>query len=271
MGNINVLQGSKNCDCGCDSGSVLAQQFADPSDKILVRHAPGTQIGNVINAYNENGKKIYELDDLNLVVPQVTFSNNAGIREVGETVATVIFSGSIVQGTFPIVSRSITPDPGGLNLLAPFTFNKLNVKRTTAGVIQLHTVTAQDNQGNINGVSSSVVFKEAFYQGFNASATLTQAQIKALANKHKIDSILDQYGGSHSYVVPGSDAKYIYWSAPIGTPIIGSATLSGFALPLIDVGPIVITNPNDGSITLAYWVKRTANKVDPGTYQIFIS
>jgi hypothetical protein len=270
MGNIKVLQGSKTPeDCGCGgsgSGGSGGAQFVDPLTRFTVRHAPGCEIGNVINTYNENGKKIYELNDLALIAPSVTFSNDAGTREVGETVAIVVFSGSIVAETFPIVSRLIVPDPGGLDLTAPFTFQKTNVKRTTPGVLHTHTLTAVDDQGNTVNKVSEVPFKDAFFQGFNAAAVLNQTQIKALANKHLIDSILQQYGGLRSYTVPGPDAKYIYWVGPIGSPIIGSASLNGFFLPLLDVGPIAVTNPHDGTLNVSYWVKRTANKVDPGTY-----
>lgn len=276
MANIRLPQASKigeSVGCGCGSGDELSSGAGQsPLDLFIVRSKPGTEIGNVINQYNENGKRVYELDDFSLVEPIIVFNNDAGVREVGETVGLVNFTGTINQGTHPIVSRSIIPDPGGVNLnINPFSFTKSDLKRTTAGVLELHTVTATDDQGNISSVASSVVFKESLYQGFNASPTLTQAQIKSLANKHKIDSILQQYGGSNNYVVPGPDPSYIYWSGPVGSPIIGGASLGGFMLPLIDVGPIVVTNPNDGSITLAYWVKRTANKFDPGTYSISIS
>lgn len=277
MANIKLLQASKGgasmgCGCGCTDGELGSGSSPNPLDLFTVRHKPGTEIGNVIMQYNENGKLIYELDDLSLVEPIVAFSNDAGTREVGETVALVTFTGTINQGTHPIISREITPDPGGVNLnVNPFSFQKVDVKRTTPGAAELHTVAAEDDQGNISSVASSVLFKDAFFQGFNASPTLTEVQIKALANKHKIDSILQQYGGSKSYVVPGPDAKYIYWVGPVGTPIIGGASLGGFMLPLVDVGPIVVTNPHDPSLTLPYWVKRTSNKFDPGTYSIAIS
>jgi hypothetical protein len=63
----------------------------------------------------------------------------------------------------------------------------------------------------------------------------------------------------------------IIWSGPIGSQQIGGATLGGFMVPLIDVGPVVVTNDHDGTITQAYWVKMTANLFNPGTYKITLS
>jgi len=241
---------------------------------VIVRNVPGIQIGNIINAFEENGDQIYELDDLVLVKPVVNFSNNApAVNQIGATVALVTFNGSIVAGTYPITSRSITPDPGGLDLTAPFSFQKANVKRTTPGTAELHTVQATDNQGYITSKQSGVVFKHAFYQGFLENAILNQAQIKALINKTLNDTILDQYAGKKTYVVPSSlgTSKYIYWCGVVGTTAISAASLGGLALPLLDLAPVNVTNEFDGSVVNSYWVKRTANLLDPGSYDITIS
>lgn len=272
MANKKVLTKASNCACGCetdgDNGSI---PIVSPQDQIVVRNRPGIEIGNVINEYNENGVKIYELDDLDLVGPGVTLTNDAPDPvEVGRTIAAVVFNGSIVQGTFPIIQRTISPDPGGLNLLLPFTFTVNNVKRNTPGAAAVYTLTAKDEQLNTSQVVKGVNVKHAAYHGFNAAAILNETQIKALT-KTIVDSVLDSYGGTRQYVVPGPDPKYIYWCGVQGTPIIGGATLSGFALPLIDVGPVSVQNIYDSSLVNTYWVKRTANKFDPGTYSIFLS
>ncbi|MGC3945350.1 MAG: hypothetical protein QM762_12690 [Chryseolinea sp.] len=267
-----VLTTSGGCDCCGDGlGNISGQSGNGSTADIIVRHKLGTKIGNVINEYQENGKKIYELDDLALTGPSVTFANDApGPYEIGVTVSLVTFNGSIVQGTYPIVSRSITPDPGGLDLNAPFTFQKLNVKRTTPGQAELHTVNAVDDQGQSKSMSASVAFKHSFYQGSSNLALLNQTQIKALANKTLNDSIIQQYGGEKSYVI-STNPKYIYWCGPVGTPSVAGAILNGLTLPLVDLSPVDITNTNDGSIITPYWVKRTANLLDPGTYKITVS
>lgn len=259
-----------SCDCG-SGGQVPIQPSPNLAESIVIRTAPGTAIGNFINKYSENGKTVYELDDVQLIDPVVDFSNDAGIREVGETVAVVIFSGEITQGTYPIVTRDITPDPGGLDLTEPFSFQKVNVKRITAGVAESHTVQAVDNQGGTTNVNSSVPFKDAIFQGFNSLATLNQAEIKALVNKHLIDSVIQQYGGVNSYIVPAGGPKYIYFAGAVGTPAPAGAVLNGLTLPLTTLAPVDVTNPHDGTIIRSYWVVRTSNRFDPGTYDITLS
>lgn len=261
---------SDSCDCDC-SGTGLSLAPAVSGAGIIVRSKPGIDIGNVINEYQENGQTVYELDDLVEVFPAIAFSNDADVTEVGVNIATVIFSGSITAGTYPIATREISPDPGGLNLAAPFTFNKTNVKRTSPGVAQLHTVTATDDQGNTTNRASGVDFKYAFYRGYSELVSLTQAQIKALVAKTLNDAVLDEYGGvAKSYTVPASPniARYIYWAGPVGTTPIQQAVLNGLTLPLTVLPTVNVTNANDVTIITPYWVVRTSNKLDPATYLI---
>jgi hypothetical protein len=272
MSNKSLPTTSGGCSCcqGGGAGSIGGQPPGGPS--IIVRHKAGTVIGNVIKEYHEQGTTIYELDDQVLQAPAVVLTNNApAATEIGRTLASVIFSGSITQKTFPIATRSLVPDPGGIDLTAPFTFEKTNVMRTTPGIAELHTLSATDTEGNTSSKQSGVAFKHAFYQGYNTAPSLTEAQIKAMT-KTLNDSIIQQYGGAKTYVVPGpSVPSFIFWCGPVGTPNIAGATLSGFALPLIDLPPVNVTNDYDGSIITSYWVKRTANLFDPGSYSIIIS
>lgn len=256
--------------CNC-FGGIPVVPSPNPADAIVVRHKPGTVTGNVINKYAQSGKTIYELDDLVLVKPVLTLTNDqSAVKEVGANVAVVNFSGSVVQGTHLIASRTLTPDPGGVNLFAPFTFQKVNVTRTTPGAAQLHTLQATDGEGNVSIAQSSVPFKHAFYRGYNQLSVLDQVAIKALANKTLVDSIISSYGGSHSYVVPAGLSKYIYLSGPVGTPIPVGALISGLALPLY-FGHANVNVTNIFGQVISYWVVRTANKFDPGTYQIELS
>ncbi len=272
MGLIHVPN-SDNCGCGCASGGVIPS-VGDNDDtglNIVVREAENIQAALYFEEFQEGSKKVFELRDFNLVRPIVAFSNNFPNIEVGQTVVLVTFSGSIAQGTFPISTRTLTPDPGGVVLTAPFIFTKANVKGIVAGVLHSHTLASTDSKGNSSSVNSRINVRHAIYQGFHSAGTLTQAQIKALATKSVLyDSILNSsfFGGEKTYVVPGVTPAYIYWAGPVGSPQIGGATLGGFTAPLIDVGPIVVTNDHDGTITQAYWVKRTANLFNPGTYKI---
>ena len=275
MSNKKVLS-STDCDCGCSGSGLTLQPGGSSSflDSFTVRHRHGIAIGNVINQYNENGKKIYELDDLNLQLPAITFGNDApSLSEIGQTIALVTFNGLITQGTYPIVSRTITPNPGGLDLTAAFNFQKTDVKRTTPGTAESHMVQAVDDQGNSRSVSSGVIFKHAFYQGYSGLTSLDETAIKALVNKSLNDSIIQQYGGQKTYVVPIAPAtpKYIYWCGPVGTATIVGAILNGLTLPLLDLAPVNVTNIHDGAIVTSYWVKRTANLFDPTTYLITLS
>ncbi|MEJ7644286.1 MAG: hypothetical protein WKF87_06805 [Chryseolinea sp.] len=270
--NNTVLTTSGGCGCSGGAGGLNLAPVIGDGANIIVRHKPGITVGNYFNELNEGGVKIYELVDKNLALPTVAFSNNAPVAEVGQTIAEVIFTGLITAGSNAVASRSISPAVDGLNLFGPFNFNILNVKRNTAGAAEGHTVQAIDSEGNARSVASSVAFKQAMYHGFSALAALDQDQIKALAKVLK-DSIIQQYGGVQNYVVPGSPAtpKYIYWYGAVGTPSIAGAVLGGLSLPLVDVPPVTITNVHDATILTPYWGKRTANKLDPGTYAITIS
>ena len=124
------------CACGPNAvgaGTPILVLNPDPSESIIVRAKEGITIGNTIVKLNENGKTIYELRDFILVKPIVAFTNNAPVMEIGDTLASVQYDGSIEQGSNVIVSRSITPNPGGLDLTAPFSFIINNVTRSTPG------------------------------------------------------------------------------------------------------------------------------------------
>lgn len=259
-------------ECGCGDGGAGGTPVLpalDPKEGILVRSKPNILIGNIINKFIENGVIVYELDDFTLVKPVITLTNNAPVMEVGDTRASVIFNGTDVQGSFPIVTRVLTPDEG-VDMTVPFTFTKTNVKRTTIGIGQSHTFQVTDDHGNVSTVINGVLFKYGFYQGFNSLATLDQTAIKALANKTLVDSILNSYGGVKTYVVPGSPAgpKYLYWCGAVGTPTITGAILNGLPLPLQALSNVNVTNPHDGSVVTAYWVVRTAVRFDAGSYDI---
>jgi hypothetical protein len=270
------IPNSDNCGCGCQDGVLPPVVGNEPGgiNDIVVREAANIEANLYFEKFQEGSKTVFELRDFNLVRPIVAFSNDHPNIEVGQEIEEVIFTGSITKGTFDISSRSINPDPGGLDLTAPFNFSKANVKGSVAGVLHSHTLSATDARGNTTSVVSRINVRHALYQGFSHLSSLTQAQIKALANKSILyDSILNTalYGGEKSYVVPGVVPARIIWSGPIGSQQIGGATLGGFMVPLIDVGPVVVTNDHDGTITQAYWVKMTANLFNPGTYKITLS
>lgn len=262
---IDVLT-SDECACGCNSPVTPIEGPGNPVDDIIVRAKPG--IGYKFNEFNEGGKKVFELDEDILVKPVLALMNDAGTIEVGVTVADVLFSGSIADGTYPVILRSISPDPGGLDLTAPFTFHVLNVKRTSPGVASAYTLSATDDQGNSNNLTVGVPVKDAYYQGFNELNILDQTQIKALANKNLVDNILQPYGGKKTYIVPNATPKYVYWAGSIDSSAPTQAILNGLPLPLTALANVVVTNPNDGSITKTYWVVRTTNRFNPGTYEI---
>lgn len=273
----NKVLTSDNCDCGCGSGTNIGLQPGGDVNSLLdsfvVRNAPGILKGNVINKYNENGKLIYELDDLDIVAPGVTFTNDAPVIEVGATIAVVTFNGSIVETTSPIVSRTLNPNPGGLDLTAPFSFQKNNVKRTSPGDTEVHTLTAVDDAGRIKSVTSKVTVKNAIYMGYSDLPDLTQAQIKALVNKTLSDSVIAQYGGEQTYTVPNATVvpKYFYWISAVGTQAIAGAKLNGLTLPIVNRPNVNVTNIHDNTIIVAYQIQRTADKFDPGIYKITLS
>lgn len=262
----------EECGCGGGAGGTPVLPELDPKEGILVRSKPNILIGNIINKFIENGVIVYELDDFTLVKPVISLSNNAPVTEVADTVASVVFNGNTAQGTFPIASRTLTPGES-VDLTAPFTFTKSNVKRTTIGLGQQHTLVVVDNQGNSSTIINGVSFKYGFYQGFNSLAVLDQTAIKALANKTLVDSILNSYGGVKTYVVPGSPSgpKYIYWCGAVGTPVPQGAILNGLPLPLQVLSNVNVTNPHDGTVITAYWVVRTAVRFDSGSYDISLS
>jgi hypothetical protein len=268
--NKNVLTISKGCGCSEEGigGIGTLPTEGSSSQQIIVRHKAGTEIGNVIKEYSELGKKIYELDDLILVKPIVALTNDNLIIAVGNTIAEIVFTGSIGEGTYPISIRSLTPDPGGVDLTVPFNFSLENVQAIVAGIAEQYTLSATDDQGNVSTVVSKVLAKHIMYQGYNTLSILDETQVKELANQNLNDSIIAQYGGEQSYVVPGFAPQYIYWVGPVGTTMIAAAALSGFALPLVSLGTIDVVNQYDAGISTPHWLIRTANKFNPGTYSI---
>lgn len=268
MANVKLIS-DDNCAC-CSNDSVGVIGEIDPREAIIVRAKEGIVIGNVFNEFFENGKKVYELDDFTLTKPILVLSNDAGIIEVGINVVTVVFSGSIAVGTYPIVARSITPDPGGLDLSNPFTFNVLNVKRTTPGTAAIYTLQATDDHGNTSIIAIGVPVKEAYYRGYSTAPVLDQTAIKALADKTLVDNILQSYEGQHAYVIPNSPGtpKYIQWSGPVTSAPPSSAILNGLPLPLTRNPDVAVTNANDGTIIKTYWSVRTTNRLNIGTYNI---
>lgn len=267
------LDVQSDTNCSCDNGGpggVPIQPDLDPRTGIVVRSKPGILIGNIINKLQDGPTIIYELDDFTLVKPVVSLSNNGpAVVEVGATVSSVLFSGSIAQGSYPIATRSLSPSES-VDLTNPFTFTKTNIKLSAPGLGQQHTLQATDNEGNTTTIVNGVPFKYAFFMGFNSLAVLDQTAIQALANKNLIDSFADQYGGLKTYVVPNSPTtpKYLYWCGPIGSPVIQGAIMNGLPLPLTDPGNVTLTNINDNTIQTQYWVRRTSVRFDPGTYQI---
>lgn len=273
MRKVKTSNNPGSCGCGPTPGTSNGSVIDITNPPIIVRAIEGALNGNIVRPYQENGVLVYQLEDFTLVKPVVAFTNNAPVAtEIGATISSVTFNGSISQGSYPIASRSLTPNPGVV-LTAPFNFNKVNVKRTTPGVAESHTLQATDDHGNQTSVISAVTFKHSFYQGYSELPTLTQAQIKALANKTLNDNIIQQYGGEKTYVVPGSPAtpKYIFWIGPVGTQAIAAALLGGLGLAISILPSVNVTNSNDGSIITPYFVIRTSNKFNPGTYKITTS
>lgn len=265
---MKVLR-SDGCDC---NGGTPGLEIIDPRNGIVVRSKPGIDIGNIINPLEENGKRVYELDDFALIIPVVTFTVDSPTKEIGETQASVTFNGTIAPGSFPIVSRVLNPAEGGVEASSPFSFIKTNVKRTTPGLGESHTLTVEDSEGNQTIVTTGVVFKHAFYRGFNALNSVPEAVLKAMT-KTLVDNLLQSYGGQQSYVVPASPVgdKYIYWAGPVGTPVIQGAILNNLPLPLVDPGNVVVTNIHDPAVLVEYWVRRTAVRFNPGTYLITLA
>lgn len=268
---VDVLT-SDECTC-CTSvgagGTPLLPEL-DPKTGIIVRSKPNILKGNIINAFIEGGKQIYELDDFTLVKPITVFGTDSPVMEIGNTRASVLFSGSYAIGSYPIATKVLSPAEGGVESASPFSFTKTNVKRTTPGIGQSHTLTITDNQGNASIVTTGVIFEHAFYQGFSGLSIIDQTILKAMTKTLQPTGFLDGYGGANNYVVPGAVQAYIYFAGPIGTPIINGATLNGLPLPLIDHANLAVTNIYDGTVITNYWVKRTAVKFDPGTYSIIL-
>jgi hypothetical protein len=263
---MKVLTISGGCECA-GAGNIGSANSAET--KVIVRAVPGAPV--VVEQFQEGPNTVFEIDGFTLIKPVVALSHDAGILEVGETKAVVEFSGSIAEGSYPIALRDINPDPGGLDLTAPFTFEKTNVKRTSPGFTEQHTLSATDEEGNVSTSMARVEARHAVYQGFSDLAILNQAQIKALVNKH-LTSIIDEYGGENEYVVPSGPSvpRYVYWVGPIGSDMVVAASLGGFSLPILQLPDVNITNDHDGTIIQAYWVVRSFNKLNPGSYNITV-
>ena len=200
--------------------------------------------------------------------PTVTFVNDSPIIEVGNTKSLVQWTVNSADGSESIQTRTLAPDPGITGTTGVYQFTEADVTSNTAGEVSIYTLTVDDQEGDPIVKTSGVNFQFNIFQGFNATPTLDETAIEALANSSAQNGILSSYGGAKDYVIPSIN-QYIYWVYETNTTGISSAILNGLPLPIEVVGTVSVTNAF--ALAANYTVVRTSNQFGVGTLNITLS
>ncbi|WP_428743158.1 hypothetical protein [Tenacibaculum sp.] len=232
------------------------------STNVLPKDSVELKAGNNISITTEDlgDKKIYTIGYVPFALPTISVTNNSQVTKVGVNIPSVTFTGNIVQGSNPIIRRSMTPDKG-LDLTSEFTWQESNVLGTSPGLWPQFSGTpleieVEDDEMNVVTKQVGVEFRHLFYMGYSDKDVLTENEIKALSTQDLLTNILSKYS-SYTYnysVIP----VYIYWVYPIGSPEINSAEEGPLPIPLKK--DLLTINITDAGITKSYRVVRTAVK-----------
>jgi hypothetical protein len=247
----------------CDKNGIPYVPSFDPNEAFEVTGKDGISVDKI----QTGAKTIWEVGLY--TAPSATMVNDSPIMEVGDTNALVEWTLNSGNGSVPIETRVLDPDEGLTGLVGAFQFQISDVASVIAGIVELHTLTVDDEEGPPVVVTSGVNFQFKVFQGFNGNDTLDETAIEALVNSSPQNGILDVYGGAQDYVIPFVN-QYIYWVYPVGTVGISAAILNGLPLPIEVVLPAVsVTNVNGEDAN--YTVVRTSNRFGVGTLNITLS
>lgn len=260
----------KPCEIGSNSlfGRIIGGDLLAPREAFSFVDGIETRV--VINEVD--GVKKVQYDYAPYKAPLASMSVSPSVFEVGDTVATATFTLNVTKGSDDIDSISVNPDPG-ITLVEGS--NQWTVSNVTSAVasnsVAQHTASVDDASDKpIITASAALSARWRYYQGFSTKTSLTEAEIKALANNAVSTGIKTLYGGDRTYTLPASAVnRFIYWAYPEGTAGIQSLTSGGFVVPFTVVGTVPVTNAF--GITENYIVVRTANALGSGDIQINMS
>lgn len=203
--------------------------------------------------------------------PEISISVSPDVVEVGTTVPTSTFSGSIVQRSKPIASRQLNPVVGTLDPLTVnnFTFDILGLQSDIGGTFGTHELTVTDDIGRSVDTEVGVKFHYQYYNGFSSLDALTATQIKGLTNSGLAASIYSDYGGLQTYTIPSTGfQQYIYWAYPEGTPLVNIIRLGLLTFPTTDLGLVSVESDVKPGLFTNYRLLRSANKYSAGSIDL---
>lgn len=230
--------------------------IAEVKETIIVKAAEGSTAK--VNAIDLGNQMVYEIDTRPYEPPKINLTPNPAIAEVGRTLNTVQFTGSVIPGSEAILSQSISPqavDNDGL--IGEFAFSVSSVYKGSKGVAAAHTITVTDSKDTYTK-TVGVEYRYPFYRGYSTEATLTG--ISPLFEKQ-----LQSYKGAYDYQIP-SDNSYIYWLQEEGEAELSHAELSLLPFP-IRKESYTLTVTSEYSISRTYKVWRSVNRFKAGLLQ----
>lgn len=240
----------------CTQNDVKKQASLDPREAIKV--VGGNDI--TVDVEDDGSSITYTVNYQEHLDPTIVGGVDVPITKVGINVPAANFNGNIVKGSKDILSRIMTPDKG-LDLNNPFVWTETSIKGEEPGLFPQFsgaptTVEVRDVQGNTVTKQFGVEYRHLFYMGFSAKDTLSEADIKGLANQTLETSILNPY---RSYTYNYSLAPvYIYWVFPADSPAFSTAAEGPLPVPLFLTHSSV--NITDAGVTKTYKVIRTSVK-----------
>jgi hypothetical protein len=208
-----------------------------------------------IQEFDTASGKRYHFSYVPYQPPVISLTPSVTAAEVGRTIGSVSFKGSILKGSNPLVSKSI--DPASIpdyELDSNFVFTVENVFRGTAGQAGVHTITVNDGEQD-SVFSQGVDFVWRHYTGLSTDAAITG-----------IDGFQSQLApyAEQDYNI-GENGSYIYWLRQQDENPITRVSKGGFDFGITELSPISINNQYAISTTYRVW--RTSNKLNTGTIE----
>jgi len=194
------------------------------------------------------------VDQLLYAPPVISgFTNSVGVVEIGRTITTVPMTWSLNK-TMTTLSLD-----NGIGSLSPSAVSYSHGSQSITAN-RTYTLTASDGV-NSTFATTSVVFQSKRYWGANASASLSDAQILALAGSEFATTRVKS-----SFSVAGAGG-YIYYVFPdsFGTP---SFTVNGLVYTDLVLVTRTVVNASGGSVT--YRIYRTGS-TQSGTLNIAVT
>lgn len=203
------------------------------------------------NSIQELGEKIRALE---YIAPAInSFTNNVGTVRMGAVVQSVKFDWAVNK---EITSQSINQ---GVGSITPATARTKTITGQNITADITYQLTIGDGTGTATRTTKISFLNDRFW-GVSASATLSNAQVLALANELS--------GSRAKSFSQNGDGKYIFYAWPKRLGAISNMNVNGLAFTAYTLVEQSVTNAE--GFSELYYVLRT-NTVQNGTLNISIT